>query len=290
MKRISRYLSLLVCFSFVNLVFAQDEQKLELKTEKVAGSVYMLSGVGAFTGGNIGLSIGDDGVAMIDNGVPALLEVLKAEVAKSTDKSIDYLINTHAHGDHTGNNVYYGGDGSRIVSHRNLRRSLVNSDTQEKGLPVITFSDQMTLHINDDAARIIHYANAHTDGDAIVVFENANVIHTGDIMFNGLFPFIDAKSGGTVPGAINALTAIAELCNDETKVIPGHGSLASKADVLSNVNMLETGFNNVKALVADGQSNEEIHAAKPLADFESFSWGFIDSERMVNQLINDARK
>ncbi len=272
-----------------SMVTATAQDQLELKTEKVAGSVYMLSGVGAFTGGNIGLSIGDDGVAMIDNGLPALLEVLKAEVAKTTDQPIDYLINTHAHGDHTGNNVAYGAEGSRIISHRNLRRSLVDKETQGPGLPVLTFSDQMTIHINGDAARIIHYANAHTDGDAIVYFEDANVIHTGDILFNGRFPFIDAKNGGSVDGAISALKSIADLANDETKIIPGHGPLASKADVKSTANMLETGLNRVKALVDDGKSDEEIQAANPLADYESFSWGFINTERMVNQLINDAR-
>lgn len=287
MKTLSK-LSALICALFLTLP-ASAQDALELSTEKISGSVYMLSGVAGFTGGNIGLSIGDDGVAMIDNGVPDLLEVLKAEIAKTTDKPIDYLINTHAHGDHTGNNVAFGNDGSRIISHRNLRRSLADKNIVESGLPVLTFSDQMTIHLNDDAAKIMHFANAHTDGDGVVFFEQANVIHTGDIMFNGMFPFIDSDSGGSAKGMIDALKAIAAMSNDATKIIPGHGPLASKADVLSNAAMIEDGLQIVSKMVADGKSDEEIKAANPLEKYQEFNWRFITTERMIDQLIRAAR-
>ncbi len=287
MKILSK-LSILTCALTLTLpALAQDT--LELKTEKISDSVYMLSGVGKFTGGNIGLSIGDDGVAMIDNGIPDLLDVLKAEIAKTTDKPIDYLINTHAHGDHTGNNVSFGGAGSRIISHQNLRRSLLNKNIDSTGLPVLTFNDQMTIHINGDAAKIMHFANAHTDGDGIVFFEQANVIHTGDIMFNGVFPFIDSSNGGSAVGMIAALKGIAEIANDDTKIIPGHGPLATKADVISSAAIIEDGLQIVSNMVADGKSDEEIKAANPLAAYESFGSGFISTDRMIDQLIHAAR-
>ena len=287
MKTFGKRIALVCALAFTTSSFAQDA--LVLKTEKVAGSVYMLSGVGAFTGGNIGLSIGDDGVAMIDNGIAGLLETLKTEIAKTTDKPIDYLINTHAHGDHTGNNVDFGSNGSRIISHRNLRRSLVNKNIADDGLPILTFSDQMTIHLNGDSAKIIHFANAHTDGDGVVHFEKANVIHTGDILFNGVFPFIDSANGGSAQGMIAALKAIGAMANDNTKIIPGHGPLASKADVLNNAAMIEDGLQIISKMVADGKSDEEIKAASPLAAYEDFNWGFISTEKMIDQLIKAAR-
>jgi len=271
------------------------EPKLGFKTEKVAGSVYMLSGVGGFTGGNIGLTIGDDGVAMIDNGLPSVLELLKAEVAKTTQKPIDYLINTHVHGDHIGNNEAYGSGETRVISHQNLRKSLIEKGIPIGGgksrpapkdyLPVITFSDQMTVHINGDAATVQHFAAAHTDGDAIVHFQQANVIHTGDIMFNGLFPFIDASNGGSYQGVIDALQGIHDMANDTTKIIPGHGPLASKKDVANTIEMLKGARVAVKKLHDNGQSADDIVAANPLKPYASFSWNFINEERMIQQVL-----
>jgi len=267
---------------------AQDEG-LSFSSQKISGSVYMLSGEGGFTGGNIALSIGDDGVAMIDNGMPSVLDILRSKVAELTDKPIDYLINTHVHGDHTGNNTEYGRSGARIISHENLRANMLDKGIAgEKApadaLPIFTFSDQITLHINGDAARIVHVKNAHTDGDAIIHFQTANVIHTGDVLFNGLFPFIDNSNGGTLGGAIDALKSIAAMADDNTKIIPGHGPLASKADVNSTVAMLE----DARSIVAK-MSDDEIIAADPLASYQSYSWAFIDSEKMIKQIIANIR-
>lgn len=275
-----------------------QESELSFNTTKVADHVYMLTGQGGFTGGNVGLTIGDDGVAMIDNGVPDVLEILRAEIAKTTDKPIDYLINTHIHGDHIGNNKHFGSDGARIISHENLRASLLKNGVGRgdkfeaapaASIPVLTFSDQMTIHLNGDAAKIIHFSNAHTDGDAIVKFENANIIHTGDLMFNGLFPYIDASNGGNVTGVIAALKGIAELSNDATKIIPGHGPLASKADVEKTVAMLEDAKEMVSKMVADGKTDEEILAANPLAKYEEYNWQFITTEIMTKQVIAGVR-
>lgn len=275
------------------------DPKLGFKTENISGSVYMLSGVGGFTGGftggNIGLSIGEDGVAMIDNGLPSVIDLLKAEIAKTTDKPIDYLINTHVHGDHIGNNSAYGAGDTQIVSHDNLRKSLKQKgislgdgktiSAPKAHLPVITFSDQMTIHLNGDAAQITHFANAHTDGDAVIKFKKANVIHTGDILFNGMFPFIDTSNGGSYLGVKAALQGIYDLANEDTIIIPGHGPIAKKTDIASTIEMLNDTYEAVKTLKDKGMGEQEIIDAKPLDDYSSYHWGFITTEKMIKQLL-----
>lgn len=271
---------------------AQDTAKVSYKTEKVTDTIYMLSGEGGFTGGNVGLSVGSDGVALIDNGVSSVIDILKAEIAEVTDQPIDYMINTHIHGDHIGNNHVFGKDGAKIVSHENLRESLIK-DEKNSGpvsFPVLTFNDRMTIHINGDAAQIIHFDHAHTDGDAVVYFKNDNVLHTGDIMFNNIFPFIDDNNGGSLDGVIRALEGIAALVNDETKIIPGHGPLASRTDVLNTVKMLKAAKASVGKLVAEGKTDDEILKANPLAPFESFNWQFITTERMTQQVLKAFKK
>lgn len=268
------------------------------QTTAVGGNIYMLSGVNGSTGGNVGLSIGDDGVAMIDNGYSRVLGILRAEVAKLTDQPVDYLINTHVHGDHTGNNAAFGDDGTRIISHDNLRANLTTKgvyngkeyvDAPQAALPILTFADRMTLHINGDAAKIMHFAKAHTDGDAVIYFQRDNIIHTGDIMFNQRFPYIDQGNGGSLMGVISALKAIAEMADEQTKIIPGHGPLANKQDVLSTIAMLEDSASMVQKMIDAGKSDEQILAADPLEKYQSYSWGFISSERMVKQLLANLR-
>jgi glyoxylase-like metal-dependent hydrolase (beta-lactamase superfamily II) len=271
---------------------AQDDAKLSYKTEKISDTIYMLSGVGGFTGGNVALSVGDDGVAMIDNGLSSTIDILKAEIAEITKQPIDYMINTHIHGDHIGNNHIFGKDGAKIVSHENLRASLIKDEKNggPASFPVLTFNDQMTIHLNGDAAQIIHFDHAHTDGDAVVYFKNDNVLHTGDIMFNKVFPFIDGNNGGSVDGVIRAQESIAAMINDQTKVIPGHGPLANKADVLRTLAMVKDAKALVGKLVAAGKSDEEVLKANPLAIYESYSWGFITTEKMTKQVLAGFKK
>jgi len=267
--------------------YAADEPAIGFETEKITDTLYMLSGVGGFTGGNVGLSVGEDGVAMIDNGVSSVIDQLKAEIAEVTNQPIDYMINTHIHGDHIGNNHVFGKDGAKIVSHENLRESLVKDEKNggPASFPVLTFNDRMTIHINGDAAQIVHFDHAHTDGDAVVYFKNDNVLHTGDIMFNGLFPFIDSSNGGSLDGVIKAMKGIAAMTNDETKIIPGHGPLASKSDVLKTVEMLEGAKAAVGKLVKAGKSDDEVQKANPLSAYSSYSWGFINTEKMTEQVL-----
>ena len=264
------------------------KSEISFETTKIRNGLYMLNGVGGFAGGNIALTVGDDGVVMIDNGVSALLDVLKEEIKKTTDKPIDYLINTHLHQDHTGNNAGFSSDGAQIISHDNVRSALSEKKPTD-ALPIMTFSDQMTLHVNGDTAKIIHVKNAHTNGDAVIHFQKANVIHTGDLMFNGLFPFIDADNGGRLDGVITGLKMIASLSNSETKIIPGHGPLASKPDVEKTIAILEDARNLISALVEQGKTDEEIHSVNPLNKYESYSWSFIDTKKMTNQVISNVR-
>ncbi len=296
-------MSILKTITLASLVFAvsgsstaKDKPELSFSSTEVAPGIYMLMGVGGFTGGNIGLSIGEDGVVMIDDSMPPMLDIMKTAIKSVTDKPVDFLINTHVHGDHTGNNLTYGNDGTRIVAHKNLRLNMLSKGvkTQEgmkpvpkAALPVITFAKEINFHLNGEDARVFHVANAHTDGDAVIHFQNANVIHTGDTFFNGMFPYIDLTNGGTVEGLIAAQKKILSISNDTTKIIPGHGPLSNKAELQASVNMLEGAKNLISALKAKGQSEDEVVAANPLSKFhDGWNWQFITTEIMTRQVYN----
>ncbi|MFT5084612.1 MAG: cyclase [Lentisphaeria bacterium] len=274
--------------------FADDNAALSFASTKVGPGLYMLSGVGGFTGGNIGLSIGEDGVVMIDDSMPPMLDIMKTAISSITDKPVDFLINTHIHGDHIGNNQAISEAGARIVAHENLRLRMLDKGIQtDKGmtpapkgtLPVITFSQSIDFHLNGEDAHIFHAAKAHTDGDAVIVFKNANVIHAGDTLFNGLFPFIDFDNGGSVEGYIAAQKTLLSISNNTTKIIPGHGPLATRGDIEKSLAMLEKSKTLVESLIKKGKSEDEIVALNPLAEFhDSWNWGFITTEKMTRQL------
>ena len=281
---------------------AQDEAKVSYKTTEVGKGIYMLAGDGGFTGGNIGLLVGDDGVVLIDDSMPPFLDILNQAIKTLTDQPIDFLINTHVHGDHIGNNETFGQAGTHIVAHDNLRSHLVTKGVQgsepgtmvpapKAALPVLTFSDEMSFHFNDQPAKAIHLPKAHTDGDAIIHFVDANVIHTGDTFFNGLFPFIDLKSGGSVDGYINAQIKIISMSNDDTTIIPGHGPLSNKKDLQAAVDMLIDAKSLVAKHVKDGKSLEQVLAANPLQKYhDDWNWGFITTEKMTTDIYTDLSK
>ena len=269
--------------------------EVSLKTTELASGIYMIQGVGGFTGGNILLSVGDDGVVMIDDGLPPFLGLLQDSVKKLTDKNIDYLINTHIHGDHTGNNASYGTGNTRIVAHENMRHQMVTKGVPggtgpapKAALPVITFSDKMAFHLNGANAQLLHLAHAHTNGDTAVYFAKENIIHTGDVLFNGLFPYIDLDSGGSVAGYLAAQKTILSMTDDKTKIIPGHGPLATKADLSASINMLEDSIKRVNKWVKKGLSEDEVVAKNPLKKYhDKWSWGFITTEKMTRTLYKD---
>ncbi len=274
-----------------------QEPGITFAATELAPGLYMLQGVGGFAGGNLGLSIGGDGVVLIDDGLPPLTDELLEAIGGLTEKPIEFLINTHVHGDHIGGNETLADAGATIVAHDKLRaRLLADGITTDRGdvpapkgaLPVVTFSDSVTFHLNGRSAYVFHVEQAHTDGDAVIHFREDNVIHAGDVMFNRLFPFIDLDSGGSVDGFVAAQKRILGLVDDDTKIIPGHGEMAGKADLAAAIAMLEDAHGRVKALVDAGMSKAEILAENPLADHhEVWNWGFITTERMTETIVRD---
>ncbi len=275
------------------LVAAQmDFSEVEIKTTKVADGVYMLEGAG----GNIGLSTGADGAFVIDDQFAPLSDKITAAIAAVTDDKVEFLLNTHWHFDHTGGNEAFGKSGAHIVAHDNVRKRLKEGMERDDGLPnsppapadalpVITFSKTISFHWNGQHIKVRHPEKAHTDGDAVIVFKDANVVHMGDIFFNGSYPFIDLPSGGDVDGYIAAQESVLAEIDNDTKIIPGHGPLADKADLQRAADMLKEARARVQALVDDGKDANAAVAADPLADLnEEWGKGFINGERFVRIL------
>ena len=284
---------LMASTSLATLSVAQDRfAKVEVTAEHTRGGIYALFG----SGGNIGASIGDDGVFLIDDQYAPLTDKIIAAIAKLSDKSVKFVVNTHWHGDHTGGNENLGKMGSVIVAHDNVRVRMNASQLEQvsKGemkavsgasLPVITFNDEVSFHLNGKEARAYHVSNAHTDGDSIIVFAEQNVIHMGDTFFNGRFPYIDVGSGGSIDGALAAVHKGLSLSNDDTIIIPGHGPMADKADLVAYGNMMQTVRDRVVKLKADGKSLEDTVAANPAEEFtEKWNWNFINAERFVGAI------
>ena len=258
----------------------RDFSKVEIKTTELVDGIYMLEGAG----GNMGLSVGDDGAFLIDDQFAPLSEKIIAAIAAVTDKPVEFVLNTHYHGDHTGGNEEFGKAGAHIVAHDNVRKRLMSGDAPAApdALPVITFSDTTTFYWNGHEIHVFHPKHAHTDGDAIVIFRDINVVHMGDVMFSGLYPYIDVDGGGDLNGYIAALEAVAVQIDDQTKIIPGHGPLSSKADLEASIAMLKDVRRRIQALIDDGLDEDGVVAADPLADLnEQWAWRFIDGERMA---------
>ncbi len=248
----------------------------DLEVTHVRGSVHLMVMEPA---GNIGVSAGDDGVLIIDDQFAPMTGRIVAAVGELTEQPMRYVLNTHWHGDHTGSNENFGNMGHVIVAHDNVRARLSSDQYHlvfragtaphpEAALPVITFSETMTFHFNDDVIRIIHVPNAHTDGDAIYYFEKADVMHTGDAFINRGYPLIDIASGGTVKGTIEAINAMLEWVGPDTIVISGHGPLADRARLIEVRDMLVEAQAAVVELLDEGKSLEEILEAEPLAELD----------------------
>lgn len=251
----------------------------QIDSVEVTENIHMLTG----DGGNIGVLIGADGTFMIDDKFAPLTEAVLAKVSELGGATPKFLLNTHYHGDHTGGNENLGTAGSLIVAHENVRKRLAEGTSIKDfdivtpaqtgaALPVITFSREMRVHLNGETIDIVHLPAAHTDGDSFVHFVDANVIHSGDVVFNGFYPYIDTDHGGTLKGVIAAVDTLLALANDDTRIIPGHGPLARKADVAAYRDMLTTVLERLGKLKAAGKSAAEIVAEKPLADLEA-EWG-----------------
>lgn len=285
MKRLAALVACLVA----TLASAQDAE-ITFKSTEIEPGIFMVEAVGGFGGGNMAVLIGDGHVAMIDDGLPPLAEDLLDHVTETAGGPINFLVNTHVHGDHAGGNAHFAASGTVVFAHDNIRKRLLEDPTGAGGpggLPVVTFGDGVNFHLGNIEARVIHMPNAHTDGDAVIHFPGANVIHTGDILFHAIFPFIDLTNGGTVDGYITAQKKIWSMADEGTKIIPGHGGLTDKAGLKADIDMLVESQALVKALVDDGMSEDEVVAANPLAKFDSFNWGFINAERMTRTFYED---
>lgn len=270
----------------------QDFSKVELRPIKINETTYMLTGAG----GNMGLSVGEDAVFLIDDQFAPLTARITAAIAQITPKPVKFVLNTHWHFDHTGGNENLGKAGALIVAHHNVRKRMgteqmidfLNMRTKpdpKDALPVATFSTDMSFHINGETIRAIHMPAAHTDGDSVVHFTGSDVFHMGDIYFNGFYPFIDAESGGSADGVVAACDQVLGIATDKTKIIPGHGPLSNAAELKAYRDMVATVSGRVKALVAQGKSLEEIKAARVSADYdEKWGKGFIKPERFAEML------
>lgn len=269
---------------------AQDSG-ISFKSTELAPGLYMLEGEGGFTGGNLGLLTGEDGTVLIDDGLEPLAEQLFAAVNEIAGVPVDFVVNTHVHGDHIGGNAALHASGATIIGHDNIRGRLHDGPAADAAaMPEITFSDSVTFHLNGHEAFVFHLRQAHTDGDAAIHFSGANVIHAGDVFFNGVFPFIDLESGGSIDGYIAGQEAILARAGTETRIIPGHGPLARKADLEAAHAMLVDARSRVLRLIEAGKSEEEVLAENPLAPYDAgWSWDFISTEAMTRTLYRGLR-
>jgi glyoxylase-like metal-dependent hydrolase (beta-lactamase superfamily II) len=282
-------------FIFSVILYAQNPNEVTIKTTQLSDNVYMLVG----QGGNIGVSVGEDGVFVIDDQFAPLTPKILEAIGKLSDKPIVFLANTHHHGDHTGGNVNMAKKGAKIIAHDNVRKRLVETPKRDgsmnpkESFPIITFNDKMNLYINDDQVAIFHVDNAHTDGDALLYFTNSNVLHTGDTYFNGRYPYIDLNSGGSVNGYIDAAKKGMILVDDNSKIIPGHGGLSNKAEYQTFLKMLETLRTNVLAEINKGKTEDDVAANTTITeayDALDYGSGFISSEKIRRTLYKGLKK
>lgn len=287
-------LALLVRFAFAQ----QDFSKVEIKTEKLSDTVYMMTGAG----GNLGLSAGPDAVFLIDDQFAPLTPRIRAAIAKITKKPVKFLLNTHWHFDHAGGNENLGKGGVLIFAHENVRKRMSTEQFIEflgmktkpdpkVALPVVTFTSGVTFHLNGDEVRAFHVDNAHTDGDTVIHFTKSDVMHMGDAFFNKLYPFIDTSSGGSADGVIAAADRVLAMAGDKTKIIPGHGPLGDKADSKAYRDMLATVSGRIKDQIKAGRKLEEVVASNPSAQFDDvWGKGFLPPAKFVAMLYGNLVK
>ncbi|MGE5716360.1 MAG: MBL fold metallo-hydrolase [Acidobacteriota bacterium] len=287
--------AVLAAFAALAALAQHDFSKVEIKTEKLAEGVWMLTGAG----GNIGVSAGADGVFLVDDQYAPLTAKIKAALATISDKPVRFVLNTHWHGDHVGGNENLGKAGVVVVAHDNVRKRMSSEQfikvfnskvppSPAAALPLVTFADSISFHVNGDDVEAFHVPPAHTDGDSFVYFRKANVLHMGDTFFNGLYPFIDLSAGGSIAGMIGACDRGLSTGDASTKVIPGHGPAGSKADLKAFRDMLVASRDAVARLVKAGKTLDDVKAAKPTAALdEKWGKGFLKSDGWVSIVYAD---
>ncbi len=269
-------------------VVQMDFSKVEIQTTKVAGNVYMLHGqddVKAFSGGNIAVSVGDDGVLMVDSKFAPLSDKIKKAIKSLGGDSPKYILNTHIHPDHINGNPAYRNDGT-VIGHVNIRKRLMDDEKPADTWPTITFDQTLSIHMNGEEIKAVHYPKGHTDGDGVIYFMGSNVVHMGDHFFNGMLPYIDLDSGGTVQGYVINVKAMYDSFPDDTKIVPGHGPLATKDDLKTSIRMLEETITLVTDKMHAGKSLAEIQAEGLQEEWDSWSWSFIPTKRWIEIIYN----
>jgi glyoxylase-like metal-dependent hydrolase (beta-lactamase superfamily II) len=271
---------------------AQSLDDVEIGVEPVADNVYVLTG----RGGNIGLVVTEDGAFLIDDQFAPLTDRVVEAVGSVTDQPIKFVLNTHWHGDHTGGNENLAERGTLVVAHDNVRERMSSEQVSEffgrttpasptDALPVVTFNDAITFHLGSAEIHSFHLPHAHTDGDSVVLLTKANVIHAGDIVFYGLYPFVDIDSGGSLPGLIAAVERIAAMADEDTAIIAGHGPVIDREQLLGYHAMLETVYRRLVDAIGEGKSLEEIQAMGSTAEYdEQWGDGFIPPDRWIELL------
>jgi cyclase len=276
----------------------QDFSKVEIKVTKVSGNIYMLEGAG----GNIAASVGEDGIVIVDDQFAPLAEKIQTALKNLgiTDKPVRFVINTHFHGDHTGGNVPFANTGSTVIAHDNVRKRLEsrgivgnggsvkmdNPPAPKGALPIITFEHDVTVHLNGEDIRALHFPAGHTDGDAVIFFPKNNVVHMGDDFVRYGFPFIDVSSGGSVQGMIAAMQKVSGELPSDVKVIPGHGALSNLDDVRAFVTMLKETSAAVQKGIDEHKTAVQMQQEKILEPWKKWSGGFIDSDKFIETLYH----
>ena len=286
-----KFLLLTVVLLFAVSAHAQtDFSKVEIKATKVAGNVYMLQGAG----GNIGVSVGDDGLLIVDDQFAPLADKIRAALKGLADKKLRFILNTHWHGDHTGGNVAFGPEAT-IIAHDNVRKRLAteqkstvfNSTTPaspKEALPVITFNDSLSVHFNGEDIRAIHFPHGHTDGDSVIFFSTSNVVHLGDDFFAGRFPFVDLESGGSVDGLVKNIGELIAKIPADAKLIPGHGPISTLDDLKSYHRMLQQTTEIVRGKITAGKTLDQIKTEGLPAEWAPWGTGFIKTDRWVETI------
>jgi len=283
-------LTFLLVFAAAAQAQQQDFSKVQIKATKVAGNVYMLEG----SGGNIGVSVGDDGLLIVDDQFAPLADKIKAALKGIADKKLHFILNTHWHGDHTGGNVAFGPEAT-IIAHDNVRKRLATEQksavfnrttppSPKEALPVITFDHTLTVHFNGEEIRAIHFPQGHTDGDSVVFFTSSNVVHLGDDFFAGRFPFVDLESGGSVEGLVRNIGEIITKIPEGAKLIPGHGPISTLDDLKSYHRMLQQTTEIVRQKIAAGKTLEQIKSEGLPEEWKPWGEGFIKTDRWVETI------
>jgi glyoxylase-like metal-dependent hydrolase (beta-lactamase superfamily II) len=265
---------------------------VEITTEEIAPGVAVLFGAG----GNIGVSHGDDATVIIDDQFAPLSGKIERAIANLGATPVKYVVNTHWHYDHTGGNEHFGGTGATIFAHDNVRVRMATGgpaggyDTPPAppvALPVVTYAQGMRFHLNGDTINLMYFGGGHTDGDSVVIWEEDNIIHMGDLYFQiPGYPFIDTNSGGNVYNAMRSLDIVIAMIDDETKVIPGHGPMSNKAELVAYRAVMEEAVTRIDALKEAGMTLEEAIAAAPLADIDRGEGGFISADAFLTAVWN----